>query len=182
MINLLPLLEKEKTLLENKRRLIVILWILVLFFIFCFILVLLSIKFYIQGQVDSERIVVNTSVIEFEQSGAQSLHKRINSVNLKLDKLSDFYQNKVYITEILEKISITLPNGLYLNDLSFLAFRIDEESGFRVSLSGFASNREVLFNFKENLEKDESFKEVYFPPINWVKPVDIDFVTTFKVN
>jgi len=182
MINLLPPLEKDKTLLESKRRLIIIFWTLVLFSIFCFILVLLSIKFYIQGQVDSQRIVFNTAEIEFEKSGAQSLHKEINSVNLKLDKLNDFYQNKVYITEILEKISTTLPQGLHLNDLSSSAFSIDGESGFKVSLSGFASNREVLFDFKKNLEKDKSFKQVYFPPINWVKPVDIDFVVTFKVD
>ena len=182
MINLLPPLEKDKTLLESKRRLIIILWILILFSIFCFILVLLSIKFYIQGQVDSQRIVFNMAETEFEQSGAQSLQKEINSVNLKLEKLSDFYQNKVYITEILEKIATTLPQGLHLNDISFSVFSIDEKSGFRVSLSGFASNREVLFDFKKNLEKDKSFKEVYFPPKNWVKPVDIDFVVTFKVK
>jgi Tfp pilus assembly protein PilN len=182
MINLLPPLEKKKTLLESKRRLIIILWILLLFSIFCFILVLLSIKFYIQGQIDSQRIVFSTAEAEFEQSGAQSLHKEINSVNLKLDKLNDFYQNKVYITEILEKISITLPQGLHLNDLSSSAFKINGEYGFKISLSGFASNREVLFDFKENLEKDKSFKEVYFPPINWVKPDDIDFAVTFKVK
>jgi len=182
MINLLPPLEKNKALLKNKRRLIMILWILVLFSIFCFILVLLSIKFYIQGQVDSQRIVFDMAEAELEQSGAQSLQKEINSVNLKLEKLDDFYQNKVYITEVLEKISTTLPQGLHLNDLSSSSFDIDEESGFRVSLSGFASNREVLFDFKENLEKDKSFKEVYFPPINWVKPVDIDFAVTFKVK
>lgn len=182
MINLLPPLEKDRVLLKNKRRLIMILWILVLFSIFCFISVLLSIKLYIHEQVNSQRIVFNTAETEFEESGAQSLQKEINSVNLKLDKLNNFYQNKVYITEILEKISTTLPKGLHLNDLSSSVFSPNDEFGFRVSISGFASDREVLFDFKENLEKDKSFKEVYFPPINWVKPVDIDFVVTFKVR
>jgi len=51
-----------------------------------------------------------------------------------------------------------------------------------VSLSGFAPTTETLFEFKENLEKEASFKEVCFPPTNWVNLTDIDFSVTFIIG
>lgn len=182
MINLLPSTEKEKIILEKKRKLIIILWILILFSIFCFALVLLSIKFYIYDQLKSQRVIFAEAEREFESSGAQDLQEKINSVNINLTKLDEFYQNKIYLIEILEEISNILPQRAYLTGFSTSIFRSEEESGFKITLSGFALNREILFDFKENLEKSSNFKEIYFPPANWVEPTDIDFIVSFEAS
>jgi len=182
MINLLPPLEKEKLLLERKRKLIIILWIFVLSFVFYFILILLPIKFYIQGQVEYQRIILQEVKKEFEQSGVQDLQEKIDSANLALTKLDNFYQNKIYLVEILEKISGALPQETYITDLSAILFETDEELELRVSLSGFAPTREILFNLKKNLEEEKDFKKVHFPPTNWVEPFDIDFLVNFEVD
>jgi len=182
MINLLPPEEKKGILLEEKKKIVITIWVLVLFFLFCFILILFSIKFYIQGQIESQRIILQQVEKEFKQSGVQDLQEKINSANLTLTKLGNFYQNKIYCVKILEKISKALPQGTYLTNLSVDYIDTEEESGFRISLSGLAPTREVLFDFKKNLEEEKDFKEVYFPPVNWVEPVDIDFTVSFKMR
>jgi len=182
MINLLPPVEKGKLLLERKKRIIIILWALVLFFLVCLILILFSIKIYLRNQVESQKTFLVEAEKEFEQSEIQDLRKRISSVNLTLTKLNSFYQQKIYLSQILEKISQTLPSEAYLTNLSAVFSSDEEEGNVRVSLSGFVSTRETLFEFKKNLEKESNFKEISFPPANWVAPFDINFFVTFKVS
>lgn len=174
MINLLPLIEKEKLLLEKNRRIIIILWLLLLFFLTCSVLILFSIRTYIQAQVKSQEYLLAETKKEQNQSEIENLKKEINSINSSLTKLNSFYQNGIYLSDILEKISKTLPKELYLTNLS-LVFP-------SVSLSGFAPTTETLFEFKENLEKESGFKEVSFPPANWVDLTDIDFSVTFIID
>jgi len=174
MINLLSPIEKEKLLLEKKKRIVIILWILVLFFLTCSILILFSIKTYIQAQVKSQQYLLTEAKKEKNQSEIENLQEEINSINSRLTKLSSFYQDEIYLSDILEKISKTLPKELYLTNLSII-FPF-------VSLSGFAPTTETLFEFKENLGKEPSFKEVCFPPANWVDLTDINFSVTFIIG
>lgn len=174
MINLLPLIEKEKLLLEKNRRIIIILWLLLLFFLTCSVLILFSIRTYIQAQVKSQEYLLIETKKEQNQSEIENLKEEINSINSSLTKLNSFYQNEIYLSDILEKISKTLPKELYLTNLSLIFPS--------VSLSGFAPSTETLFEFKENLGKESSFKEVSFPPTNWVDLTDIDFSVTFIID
>lgn len=181
MINLLPLTEKENLLLEKKKRIAIILWILVLFFLICLILILFSIKIYIQSQVESQRTLLVEAEKEFEQSEIQELRAKINSINSTLTKLDSFYQEKIYFSQVLEEISATLPQGMYLTGFSVIP-PLNKENGIKVSLSGFAPTVEHLIELKNNLDEDPNFKETSFPPENWVNPEDIDFFITFKIN
>lgn len=174
MINLLPIAEKEKLSLEKSKRMVIILWLLLLFFLTCLILILFSIRIYIQAQVRSEQYLLTEVKKEKNQSEIENLKEEINSINLSLTKLNSFYQNGIYLSDILERISKTLPNELYLINLSVIFSS--------VSLSGFAPTTEALFKFKENLEKEPGFKEISFPPGNWVDVTDIDFSITFIID
>ena len=182
MINLLPPEEKEKILLEKKKRMVIILWILGLFFLVCLILILFSVKIYLQIQVETQKTLLSEAEMKFGQSEARELHEKINSINSTLTRLDSFYQEKIYLVEILEKISKILPKKTYLTKLSAIFSKNEEEFGFTISLSGFAPTREALFEFKKNLEEENCFKEVYFPPANWVQATDIDFLVTFKIG
>ncbi len=86
------------------------------------------------------------------------------------------------LTQVLEKISKLLPSGTYLTNFNLNLPPKKEEFWAQISLSGFSESREVLLSFKENLEKEAEFAEVYFPPENWVKPSDINFTVTFKLK
>jgi len=178
MINLLPPVEKEKISLEKKKRMVVILWLLILFFIVCLILVLFSVKVYFQCQVKIQKTILSQVQKEAAASEVKDFKEKIRLVNSKLISLKSFYQNKIYFSEILGEVSRTLPKNIYLTNLSL---RKTEEGKIVVSLSGFSPTRELLFEFKKNLEEKAFFKEVYFPQAKWVKPKDINFVVTFEI-
>jgi len=174
MINLLPLQYKNELKEEKEYKLVLILGIIVLLFLISLSLILLSIKFYTQGQVESEKILLSLKEKQFKTPETEALQKDIVLVNQEISKLSSFYQNQTNLVEILEKLSQIFPPGMYLTSLSY------QKAIFQISLSGYAPTRETLVQFKENLEKE--FKEVNFPPSNWVVPTDINFQTTFKIK
>ena len=174
MINLLPPQQKEELLEEEKYNLVLILGILFLIFLVSLILILFSIKIFISGETDVQRILLSAEEKRFKESQIQNLEEKIDASNQTLSKLNLFYQNQLNLTETLEKISGTLPPGTYLTTLNFNLAQI--------SLSGFSPTREILLELKENLEKEKIFGEIYFPPSNWVKPTDIDFSVTLRIT
>ena len=172
--SLLPPQQKEELLEEEKYSLVLTLGILFLIFLISLILILFSIKIFISGETEVQRILLSAEEKRFKESQIQNLEEKINASNQTLSKLNLFYQNQLNLTETLEKISGTLPPGTYLTTLNFNLAQI--------SLSGFSPTREILLEFKENLEKEKIFGEIYFPPSNWVKPIDIDFLVNFKIK
>lgn len=173
MINLLPPQYKAELKEEENWKLTLILSILFLIFLVCSALILFSIKISISGQAEAQKILLLQEEKKFEESQIQNLEEKITISNQALLKLNSFYQSRTNSTEILEKISETLPTNVYLTTLNF--------NPAQISLSGFSPTREILLEFKKNLEKEQTFEEIYFPPSNWVKPTDIDFSVNFKI-
>jgi Tfp pilus assembly protein PilN len=178
MINLLPPAEKEELLLREQQNLVLILGILFLSFLISLSLILLSIKISLSGDLEIQKMILKE--MEKEISLNQELEEKIKNSNQALSNLNSFYQSQSNLTQILEKISGLLPSGTYLTNLNINP--LQKEKGMQISLSGFCPNREILLSFKENLEKEGSFSEIYFSPENWVKPNDINFNVTFKIK
>lgn len=179
MINLLPPIEKEKLFLQKKKRMVIILWFLVLFFIVCLILILFSIKIYLQTQVKIQKTLLSQAQTEASRTEINKFREKVRLINLKLNQLDSFYQNKIYFSDILERVSQTLPPGAYLVNFSL---EKGAENKIKVIVSGFSPTREILFEFKKNLEKEPGVKGVSFPAANWVKSTDIDFFVTFEIS
>lgn len=182
MINLLPPFQKEEISREKRWKLILILGILLLSFFIYFSLILFSIAIFIDGEADAQKILFKQREEEFKNSKIKTLEEEGRSINEKLFRLNSFYRNQVNITELLERISNTLPVGTYLTNLSFVPQTQKEEKLITVNLSGFSPTREILLEFKKNLEKEKDFKEINFSPHNWVEQTDIDFSVNFKVK
>jgi len=174
MINLLPPQQKRELLGEERFKLILILGILLLVFLVLLFLILLSIKIYISGQADYQKILANLGEKELPQFKA--LKGELNSINQDLSKVDSFYQGQFHLTEFLQRISEITPEGIYLKSFSY------QKSTSQITFSGFSPTVEILVSFKENLEKQENFKEIRFSPAAWVKLVDIDFDVTFKIT
>ena len=174
MINLLPPQQKRDLLGEERFKLILILGILLLVFLILLSLILLSIKIYISGQVEYQKILANLGEKELPQFNA--LKEKLNSIDKDLSKIDSFYQGQFNLTEFLERISKITPEGIYLKSFSY------QKGTSQIILSGFSPTVEVLVDFKENLEKQENFKEIRFSPTAWIKLVDIDFDLTFKIT
>ena len=176
MINLLPPKEKEELTWEESWKLVLILGMLSLIFLISLSLILFSIKTYISGELKSQKILVELEEKRLEVSEVKDLQKKVVALNQNLFKLDSFYQNQISLTKILEKVSETLPPGIYLTDFSF------QKDISQIRISGFSPERETLFEFKRELEKEKDFREIYFPASNWVKPREIDFYLTFKLR
>ena len=171
MINLLPPKYKEEIKQEENLKIILILGILAIFFLFFLSSVLFLMKIYISNQIKTDEAVEALNIQQFKQE--------INAVNQNLSKLNLFYQNQTIFTSFIKEISETLPPDIHLTGLSFTPVK---ERGFQVSLSGFALHRETLFQFKKNLQEQENFEEIYVPMDSWVKPADINFSLSFKIK
>jgi Tfp pilus assembly protein PilN len=185
MINLLPPKEKKELLMERTKRMIIILWFLFLFFLTCFILILLSIKIYIQGQIDYNKTYLASTEQEFLKSERAEFMNKVISANLDLQKISSFYEKRIDFSDVLEKISTFLPADIYLNEISFRYIVEGEKENRKekmtVVLSGFAPFTEDVTEFENNLKKEKQFEDINFPLSNWVEEKDINLYVTFSI-
>lgn len=179
MINLLPPQEKKELLRCEQRKIAVILAGLVLFSLVSFSLVLLGVRIYLGGQLTLQKSLVITAQDEFHQPEIQELQAKIASANQTISSLDSFYQNPFYFTKTLEVISKTLPQEVLLSSVSVLP---QNKEIAKISISGFAPNREVLFELKKALENQPGFSGISFPPSGWIEAVNINFSVSFTGN
>ncbi len=184
MINLIAPKEKEKLLMEKITRMITILWILLFFFIICLALVFWIVRIYINSQLSTEQSFTASAKEQEKIEKIEQAKDRAKFVNSNLEKLNSLYKNKIYFSPLIEKISKTLPESLYLNNFSIIFVKelSKEDYDIKVSLLGFAPFREDLLEFKSNLESEQGFINISFPPSNWVKKVNIDFSVSFEIE
>jgi len=179
MINLLPPKEKETLIQEENWKLVSILGIVIISALFSLLLILFSIEIKIASQAESQKILLIQEQKKIETTEMKELQEKISLANRTFSNLNSFYQGQIYFTEILERISKTLPPKTYLTNLSITPLN---EKELDIRLSGFSPTWEILLEFKENLEKETTIKEIYFPPSIWIKPTDINFNITFKIT
>jgi len=150
MINLLPAEEKKILKIEEKWRMVLILGVLTLSFFLCLILILASIKFYIGGQAEAQKSFIETKIKESQESEISK--QNIIAANKEFQKLDNFYRQPIYLSNVLEKISSTLSQGMYLNDFSYQKQSSEKDDVFNIIISGFAPNLNSLVAFRNNLE------------------------------
>ena len=182
MINLLSDQQKEELLGQERLRLILILGILFLSFLFSLALILLLVKNYFLWDLEAQKITLEEK--EMLASQDKELEEEIIESNSLLSSLDLFYRKKYDLTQTLEKIYKTFPLGTYLTNFNFTTVgqRKGEGEIVKISLSGLCPSRELLLLLKENLEKEESFSGVYFSPKSWVEPVNTNFDVIFNLN
>ncbi len=179
MINLLPPQQKEELQQEENWKLVLILGVVILAFLISFVFILFSIKIFLSSQLEVQKIFLNQQKSQDPQ--LQKLEEEIINSNKIFSALNSFYQKEINLPEILEKIEKTLPATTTLTSFNFDHF---SKEGYvaQISLSGYSPTREVLLEFKKNLENQKSFKEIYFQPEDWVTPTDINFSVNFKIT
>ena len=119
---------------------------------------------------------------ESQDSEAGDLAEEINRINNNLVQLNSFYRNQPRFYEVFNQISKVLPDQIYLTNASVVLKAEEENEILNCSLTGYSPNRETLFSLKKNLEDNGVFKEIDFPPSNWVKAKDINFSVSFKIE
>lgn len=180
MINLLPLEEKQKLILKKKEKLATIWGIIVLVFLICLTLILLSIKFYILAETDFQKNILKQDQQRNQMPDFANLNNIIQKYNGTLTQLDSFYKKEIYFSQAVDIIkNIPTPNGLYLINFSLTR---DNNGMVQVSATGVSDTRDDLLIFQKNVEQDQKIKNSYFPPENWVAPKNINFSVTFEID
>ena len=173
MINLLPPEQIKELKEEENFKVLLNLFLLALFFLFSFFLILLSIKFYLSGVLDSQKILFEREekILDLEKEN------EIKKYNEILSKIEKFYQKKVFLFPKAENFFEKIPQSIYLRELET---KIDKKGEISFFVSGFSKNRESLLNLIKILK--ENYQEVSFPPEILLKESEIDFSITFKIK
>lgn len=176
MINLLPPEEKSKLWEEKQLREFLILAVTFLSALVCFGLILFLIKLDLETKLVFQQTILEQRKKEFNSSEAVEVENEVLFLNKLLEEAATFYQEKSYLTDVLEQLSQAIPEEISLNVLSY------KQSNKQVSLSGIAPDRETLLKLKENLETNPNFEKIYFPSSNWISPKDINFLVSFVIK
>jgi Tfp pilus assembly protein PilN len=180
MINLLPPEKKEEIRNERNWKISLILSVNLIAVFVCLGLVLFLINIFLSSKIDFQNIIYQEKEKDFNSLKTQTLSQNLEIFNQTFSRLDSFYQNQFRATKTLESVSRDIPTGIYLTNL--LINPKKEVEITECVLTGFSANRDALLKFKENLEKKEEIKDVYFPTSSWVKATDINFTINFKIK
>ncbi len=179
MINLLPSEIKKELFLEKKKNLIIILGITMLVPLISLVLILLSVRFYILGEVSSQKNILQEAKKKYQTPDFLSFTNIIQKNNKIFARLESFYKNEIYVNRVLKIISgLKYPNNLYLTDLSLTR----SYKKIEIVASGFSSSRDNLLVFQKSIEENKEIKNAYFSPESWVDPQNVKFYLTFEIS
>jgi len=181
MINLLPPEEKQNLSEIRQRKIVLILGLVVLVFFVSLGLILASMVVSVSSQVAAQKILLNQKEEEFRAADTQNLEKTITQINQSLLQLDHFYRQRPSLVDFLEKISNLLPEGIYLTSISVNPLKSKNENNlFQVYLSGHALSVEEVIKLNENLKKDGTISQIYFPGQTWLEKENFSFSASFQ--
>jgi Tfp pilus assembly protein PilN len=173
-LNLLPPKEKKELELAELNRLAVSLAFRFLIILIIFVLLLANTYFCLSILIKAQK-----DLIEIRQSDKEAQHQtefeeKIKQINREAKQIYAKQNNLIVWTPILEKLSKSTPQGVYLINFSYQA------SNNQIKISGWAKNRDRLLAFENSLKEVSYFEEVQSPLSNLIKQADINFSFTLK--
>lgn len=120
---------------------------------------------------------LSTPIRTEEQKKYQELdnyEERFRQVNETTAELLKIQAGHLAWSNVFEKMDTVTPDGVVISNLN--------TKDYAVFLVGKARSRDILLEFKSNLESTECFWEVNVPLSNLVSKEDVDFQIDFSVN
>ena len=171
MINLLPPQYKEKIRAAKKIRMIFNVGI---FFIVCILVFWLSLMII---DVRINTIKENQSLltrVEHSKVGQLNIVKgKINQVNGLISEINKFYEEQIYVSDLLVKVSNILGQEVTLNNLSF------DKNTKKVVLSGTVKTLQGLNELKDTLNTQTEFRAMNLSIPSYIPKEDISFAADF---
>jgi len=175
-INLLPSSIKREYQLEIRRRLIMFYsaGFLVIIGIFIGLLFSINLYFSIQNEsLDEQIAILETSPKSREIQNLEFILRDSSALSKKVRAIKD---TLVPLHSLFLDLQSTMPAGIKLNNIS-----LDRETK-KASLAGFATTRDDIINYRENLSKLSWVKAVESPLSNLIKERNIDFNFNLDLN
>ena len=179
MINLLPQQQKKTLAMEKIQKKVLIIFVFASIALACFTFVLYCVMNYVNAQVESVKTTVANRELELQSTDFENFRQEVVRANQGLAKIRYFWGSQVPIVPLLETLSNLTPSSIYFTNLSFGKDMATNQ--FKCNVSGMAQTRGALFYFKQNLETEKTFADVYFIPSSWVKPTEVNFGLSFNL-
>lgn len=180
MINLLPPATKRELKRDEWYRLFLIIGISFAVFFIVLALLLLSVKIYIQSEVSSKKIILDT--FERELTKERQTVQEIRRLNTTLNQLDGFYARQRPLAELIEYLEKDIPSTVFVTSFVYTANPPEAQQSQgrgKLSFRGVAPTRELFVEFRKNLIQDAAFKNVVMPFQNAER--DIEFSVTLDI-
>ncbi len=173
MINLLPPSQKEKVYRERVKKVTITI-------VFHFIIFLLFLSFSFFGAsyygVNILRREADYIATERDQiTDLIEISKEVELVNQRMQLIDEHEKKSVSLSETFKKIERKIPKDIMLS-----SFELNQDDGYQILISGHIENWQTLVELETALE--DNFNQVEFSSDSWIKPEDIDFSVTFKID
>jgi len=173
-LNLLPPKDKRRLeLIDFSYLLIFFSFRLAIIFII-FILILITTYFSLLILVNAQDDLIKVRQNNERTQLQMEIEGKIKQTNKEAKQVYVKQNELIVWTPILEKLSKITPQGIYLNNFSYLSINN------KINLIGFAENRDRLLAFENSLKEIPYFKEVSAPLSNLIKQTNINFNFTLK--
>ena len=180
MINLLPPKEKRNLLEEERMKLVFVLAVMLLIFSVSLLLSLVLVNVGIKSALDEQQILLDAKQQDYDKTDMEKLKGEIRKNNQLVLGLENFFEEKINMSDFLQKISALLPEAISLRQISIS--KIEKEGNFQVNLSGHANSIDDLIDLRELLKDDPAFGNINFPDSLWAQTADINFNINFTVT
>ena len=181
MINLLPPIEKEEQLLNQYKKLTIVLGSVVTISLVCLVLILFALKFYILGEMNYQRIIFESTKSKYQTKDFLFFSDLIQKYNKTIGKVNDFYNKRVYFSDALETLLKTQrPPGLFFHRIAITTGAQDNK--VKVMLSGVSENRDNLLLFRNSIKNTPAIENTYLSPESLVRPTNVNFYLTFDLG
>jgi hypothetical protein len=155
-----------------------------IFLTVCLILILMSLNFYLLGNLVYEKESLQSLEKQYQTDEFVTQRDFLRRYGLVLRAANHFYQHTLFASDILAfAASIQQPAQVAVTDINIE--RISDKAAFKVMVNGTSQTREALLNFKQILEvsteqNSGTITHIDFPAENWIKPTNIRFRFSYE--
>jgi len=174
MINLLSGQEKKARKQEKNLKLILIIGVLILSALIVVALSFLSIKFYLDNQVEYQETLIEAHIAK--TSRIKLLDTQISKIDNILSEFNNFYDQQFMISSFLDEL-----NNLLLPRILLESFSYNGEDS-KIMITGTASNVEEAYEFRNVLRDYEGIKNLIFTLPDWLQTGEINFIVEFDLE
>ncbi|MDP2641512.1 MAG: hypothetical protein Q8P39_03240 [Candidatus Yanofskybacteria bacterium] len=184
MINLLPPERKQQIVEEHFFRLLIAGGIACAAALLASLLLLAAVLISITGKVQAQNLLLSS--LQKDQTAQDTQEMR--AIDGTLISLQRFYTATPRLLLLVEHLEQALPGDVELRALVYSPPTTVTERGVkkkvkaRIELSGFASTRDAMLGFKQNLEEDMFFSSVAFPLSSYVARTDVLFSASMDIE
>lgn len=173
-LNLIPQYKREQIKHSFLVRTIVQFEIEIFLVLVLFIAILFSMNYILRLNSSSveQNSMMDGKKNQYEKIGEYENY--IKNANLEIDKLNKIQKSQLYWSNLLVKLGNLDAKGISLNSLA--------TKDYSIYISGKASSRDDLINFKNKLSSENCFENINLPLSDLTSKENIDFQIDFAVK